>query len=86
MDLSDKLKQWAPIFASMLVNRAQNTMGKVKDCDIVVITAGVPRKSDMTRADLLKINANIKRGENVDKVLLSKMHKIMEENHKISIP
>jgi malate dehydrogenase len=28
-------------------------------CDIVVITAGVPRKSDMTRADLLLINAKI---------------------------
>ena len=31
----------------------------MKDCDIVVITAGVPRKSDMTRADLLNINAKI---------------------------
>ena len=31
----------------------------VKDCDIVVITAGVPRKGDMTRADLLMINAKI---------------------------
>lgn len=29
------------------------------DCDIVVITAGVPRKKDMTRADLLTINASI---------------------------
>ena len=31
----------------------------LSDCDIVVITAGVPRKSDMTRADLLLINAKI---------------------------
>ncbi|HIP59810.1 MAG TPA: malate dehydrogenase [Campylobacterales bacterium] len=31
----------------------------MKDCDIVVITAGVPRKGDMTRADLLNINAKI---------------------------
>jgi malate dehydrogenase len=31
----------------------------MKDCDIVVITAGVPRKGDMTRADLLMINAKI---------------------------
>ncbi len=38
---------------------AADTISDVKDCDIVVITAGVPRKSDMTRADLLKINANI---------------------------
>jgi malate dehydrogenase len=31
----------------------------MKECDIVVITAGVPRKGDMTRADLLMINAKI---------------------------
>jgi malate dehydrogenase len=31
----------------------------IKDCDIVVITAGVPRKGEMTRADLLMINAKI---------------------------
>lgn len=32
---------------------------EIKDCDIVVITAGVPRKGDMTRADLLLVNASI---------------------------
>jgi malate dehydrogenase len=31
----------------------------MKDCDVVVITAGMPRKKDMTRADLLNINAGI---------------------------
>jgi len=31
----------------------------MKDCDIVVITAGVPRRAEMTRADLLMINAKI---------------------------
>jgi len=31
----------------------------LKDCDVVVITAGVPRKGDMTREDLLMINAKI---------------------------
>ena len=38
---------------------AAKTPADVSDCDIVVITAGVPRKGDMTRADLLMINANI---------------------------
>jgi len=38
---------------------AAQTPAEVKDCDIVVITAGVPRKGDMTRADLLLINAKI---------------------------
>jgi malate dehydrogenase len=38
---------------------AADKISDVKDCDIVVITAGVPRKGDMTRADLLMINAKI---------------------------
>ena len=38
---------------------AAETPADVKDCDIVVITAGVPRKGDMTREDLLMINAKI---------------------------
>ena len=38
---------------------AAKTPADVNDCDIVIITAGVPRKGDMTRADLLMINAKI---------------------------
>ena len=38
---------------------AAPTPSDLKDCDIVVITAGVPRRSEMTRADLLMINAKI---------------------------
>jgi malate dehydrogenase len=39
--------------------RAAEDASELKDCDIVVITAGVPRRSEMTRADLLMINAKI---------------------------
>lgn len=38
---------------------AAETPSDIKDCDIVVVTAGIPRKGDMTRADLLMINAKI---------------------------
>ena len=38
---------------------AADAPSDMKDCDIVVVTAGVPRKGDMTRADLLNINAKI---------------------------
>ena len=38
---------------------AAKTPADVKDCDIIVVTAGVPRKGDMTREDLLIINAKI---------------------------
>jgi len=41
-----------------IVNAVEN-LEDVKDCDIVVITAGVPRKDGMTREDLLLINAKI---------------------------
>jgi malate dehydrogenase len=34
----------------------------MSDCDLVIVTAGVPRKQDMTRADLLMINAKIVEG------------------------
>eukprot|EP01134_Creolimax_fragrantissima_P000359 CFRG0359T1 len=34
----------------------------IKDCDVVVIPAGVPRKPGMTRDDLFKINAGIVKG------------------------
>ncbi len=39
--------------------RAAKTPADVENCDIVIITAGVPRKGDMTREDLLLINAKI---------------------------
>jgi len=47
---------YAPV--STIVTAAESP-ADVNDCDIVVITAGVPRKGDMTREDLLMINAKI---------------------------
>jgi malate dehydrogenase len=38
---------------------AATTPSEMRDCDIVVITAGVPRRREMTREDLLMINAKI---------------------------
>ena len=48
---------------------AAKSESDIKDCSIVVITAGVPRKGDMTREDLLMINAKITKQvvENVKK-------------------
>ena len=43
---------------STVITAAQSP-SDVSECDIVVITAGVPRKGDMTREDLLMINAKI---------------------------
>lgn len=49
----------------------------LKDCDLVIIPAGVPRKPGMTRDDLFKINAGIVKGlveacaENCPKAMLN---------------
>jgi len=38
---------------------AAQTAADLAGCDVIVITAGVPRRAEMTRADLLMINAKI---------------------------
>jgi len=40
----------------------ENMVAALKDCDVVVIPAGVPRKPGMTRDDLFNINAGIVAG------------------------
>ena len=58
----------------MLVNRAQQTMGKVKDCDIVKSASKIYRESQ----DYLSkfFNEKIKEGEKTDKI--SKSNIIVE--------
>jgi len=41
-----------------IITAAQDPSG-LRNCDIIIITAGVPRKGEMTREDLLIINAKI---------------------------
>ena len=41
-----------------VITAAEDPSG-LAGCDVIVITAGVPRRSEMTRADLLMINAKI---------------------------
>ena len=41
-----------------VITAAEDASG-LAGCDVIVITAGVPRRSEMTRADLLMINAKI---------------------------
>ncbi|MEA3290418.1 MAG: malate dehydrogenase [Campylobacterota bacterium] len=53
------LEQACAYSPSGTIVTAAHDPSDVKDCDIVVITAGVPRKGDMTREDLLMINAKI---------------------------
>ncbi len=53
------IAQAAPYSPQGTIISAAESPSEMKDCDIVVVTAGVPRKGDMTREDLLMINAKI---------------------------
>lgn len=53
------LEQSTNFSPSGTIVKAATAPDELKDCDIVVITAGVPRTGDMTREDLLLINAKI---------------------------
>ncbi len=53
------LEQSTNFSPSGTIIRAVEESKDMKDCGIVVITAGVPRTGDMTREDLLLINAKI---------------------------
>ncbi len=53
------MSQAANAARSHTVVSVANDMSELTDCDVVVITAGSPRKPGMSRDDLLMINANI---------------------------
>jgi malate dehydrogenase len=55
------MSQAAQSIRSHTVVKVAETMADVKDCDVVVITAGSPRLPGMSRDDLLMINAEIMR-------------------------
>jgi len=63
------LEQSTNYSPSGTIIRAIENPSDMKACDIVVITAGVPRTGDMTREDLLMINAKIMKDvvENIKK-------------------
>ncbi len=53
------IQESAPIFGYDVKITGTTEYGPTKDSDIVVITAGIPRKPGMSRDDLLKTNAGI---------------------------
>jgi malate dehydrogenase len=56
------LTQTAPVRGSNAVLTGSNDLADVKDSDIVILTAGLPRKPGMSRSDLLKSNMEIVNG------------------------
>lgn len=53
------IKQTASIFNSDVIIQGDNEISAIKDSDIVIITAGMPRKPGMDRADVLSANIKI---------------------------
>ncbi len=56
------LLQAAPLRGSNALCTGSNSLEDVRGADVVVVTAGFPRKPGMSRSDLLKSNADIVRG------------------------
>jgi malate dehydrogenase len=55
------MQQAAPLWHKGGSHRGSNDLKDVKGADVVVMTAGFPRKPGMSRSDLLKANADIVR-------------------------
>jgi malate dehydrogenase len=53
------MQQSAPLWHKGGKIEGSNDLASVKGCDVVVMTAGFPRKPGMSRSDLLKANADI---------------------------
>lgn len=53
------MEESAPIEGFDVKIKGTGSYSDIKDSDIVIVTAGVPRKEGMSRDDLLKINAGI---------------------------
>ena len=53
------MQQAAPLWHRGVTIRGSNDLAEVAGSDVVVMTAGFPRKPGMSRSDLLKANADI---------------------------
>ncbi len=55
----EDIKHAAAVFRRSIEVEAYDDVSKVENADAIVITAGKPRKADMSRRDLAKVNAKI---------------------------
>jgi malate dehydrogenase len=63
------ISQSAAIFGSDCRVTGTNNYADIKDADVVIVTAGIPRKPGMSRDDLLNTNAEVMKtvGQNIAK-------------------
>ena len=53
------LSHSAPVHGFVPKVKGANDYAEIKDADVVIVTAGVPRKPGMSRDDLLEINLKV---------------------------
>jgi P4 family phage/plasmid primase-like protien len=80
--LKEQLPIWAPIFASMLVNRAYETQGVVEDCDVVMMETTKYRNSQDHIATFVSENiAKCIGGRGIKKAELNEEFKLWYGEH-----
>jgi P4 family phage/plasmid primase-like protien len=75
-NLKDKLDIWAPVFMSMLVERAYKTGGIVKDCDTVLRASKKKREDNDYLAGFVRDKVRRKDGNTIKKTELLQEFKI----------
>lgn len=65
--LEDKFDAWVPVFMSILVQKAYENLGLVKDCDSVMANSDKHRESQDYMAGFLKENIRAKEGASAKK-------------------
>ena len=74
--LGEKLGEWAPIFMSMLVERAYKTDGYVKDCETILRASKKKREENDYLAAFVKDIIHRKEGKNLKKTELLEAFKL----------
>lgn len=65
--LNENFNEWAPVFASMLVERAFDTQGNVKDCNVVLSSSIDYREGQDYLAEFVREKITMSDGKNIKK-------------------
>ena len=75
-NLKEKIPKWAPVFASMLVQRAFETQGIVEQCDIVMASSNKYRQGQDHIAAFVTENIIVSKGDKIKKRELCEQFKL----------
>jgi len=85
--LNERFEAWAPIFASMLVEKAYSTLGNVTDCDIVLASSNDYRDGQDYLREFVRDKIVRTDGEKIKKTeLLHTFREWYQMNHGRAVP